>query len=148
MTRAGKEPAEDVKRAFVRAIELAGLKVHFVQMSKSQGVAGRWIMGAANPEGWAHECPAIELHAFVDLTGDIGAVEIRCSATDDDPLEKVFVAPTVRHCSCPLESLPETLVAVWEERQAVIDRVRRGEQDSHFVGRWEWKAPEELAEGK
>jgi hypothetical protein len=37
MTRAGKEPAEDVKRAFQRAIELAGLKAHRVEMFKAGG---------------------------------------------------------------------------------------------------------------
>ena len=141
MNRAGKEPAEDVKRAFVRAIEMAGLQVHFVQMFKSQGRAGRWIMGAANPEGWAHKLPAIALHAFVDDTGRTGAVEIRCSATDDDPLKKVFVAPTVRHCSCALQSLPETLRAVWEERHMVVDRIKQGNLGPRFVGQWTWEVP-------
>ena len=147
MIRAGKEPAEDVKRAFVRAIELAGLKVHFVQMIRGEHVAGRFIMGAANPVGWAHECPAIGLHTFVDFTGEVGPVEIRCSATDQDPLMNMFVTPTVRHCSCELASLPETLPAVWKERQVVIDRVKQDKLDSRFVGRWVWEAPEELADG-
>ena len=38
MARAGKEPAEDVKRAFRRAIELTGLKAHRVEMIKSEGI--------------------------------------------------------------------------------------------------------------
>ncbi len=52
MTRSGKEPAEDVKRAFRRAIKLAGLKAHRVEMFKTEGSGGRIVMGSANPEGW------------------------------------------------------------------------------------------------
>jgi hypothetical protein len=143
MTRAGKEPAEDAKRAIIRAIGLAGLKVHRVRMFKGEGVAGRFIMCAANPEGWAHECPALGMHTFVDFTGEIGQVEIRCSATDEDPLMNALTAPTLRHCSCELDRLPETLQAVWKERQVIIDRATHGEGGSRFVGRWVWEAPEE-----
>ena len=143
MIRAGKEPAEDVKRAFVRAIALAGLQVHRVQMFQGAGVAGRFVMGSANPDGWAHECPVIGMHSFVDFTGEISAVAIRCSATDQDPLMNVFLAPTIRDCSCALENLPETLQAVWAERQVVIDWVTQVKLASRFVGRWVWEAPEE-----
>lgn len=141
MIRAGKEPAEDVRRAFVRAIELAGLKVDRVRMFTGQSVAGRFIMGTAKPESWTHESPALGLQTFVDFTGEIGKVEIRCIATDADPLMNVFAAPTLRHCSCELESLPETIQAVWAERRLVIDWVQQGERDSRFVGRWVWEVP-------
>ena len=143
MTRAGKEPAEDAKRAFVRAIKQAGLRVHRVEMFKGGDTPGRFVFGTANPEGWAHECPAIELRTFVDFTGEIGPVEIRCSATDDDPIMNVFSAPNLRGCSCELAALPETLEAVWQERQAVLDWVKQAERDSRFVGRWVWEAAEE-----
>lgn len=144
MTRAGKEPAEDVKRAFVRAIERIGLKVHRVQMFTGEPAEGRFIMGSAKPEGWAHECPAIGMRTFVDFTGEIGNVEIRCSATDEDPLMNMFSAPTLRHCSCDLGSLPDILQAVWDERRRVIDWAKQVDQDSRFVGRWVWQAPGEL----
>ena len=51
MTRAGKEPAEDAKRAFVRAIKQAGLRVHRVEMFKGGDTPGRFVFGTANPEG-------------------------------------------------------------------------------------------------
>ena len=41
MTRAGREPAEDVKRAIRRAIEFAGLEVSEVRMFKTEGLHGR-----------------------------------------------------------------------------------------------------------
>jgi len=143
MTRAGKEPAEDAKRAFARAIKHAGLVVRRVEMFKGGNTPGRFVFGTANPEGWAQESPAVELRTFVDFAGEIGPVEIRCSATDDDHVMNVFNAPTLRDCSCELAALPETLDAVWQERQVVLVWVKQGEPNSRFVGRWVWEAPGE-----
>ena len=142
MTRAGKEPAEDVKRAFRRAIELAGLKAHRVEMFKAEGSRGRIIMGSANPEGWPHNCPAIEMSTLVEFSGEVGRVVIRGAATDEDHLLSAFSARTVRACSCALEDLPATLKAVWAERRLIIDLVKQGKLTSAFVGRWTWEAPE------
>jgi hypothetical protein len=142
MTRAGKEPAEDVKRAFRRAIELAGLKVHRVEMFKTEGFTGRIILGSANPEGWPHKCPAMEMSTLVGFGGEIGRVDIRCAATDEDHLVSGFSARTVRNCSCELKDLPVTLKAVWAERQAIVDLVKQGKLTSAFVGHWTWEAPD------
>ena len=142
MIHAGKEPAEDTKRAFVRAIELAGLKVHRVQTFTSQGMPGRFILGTANPAGWPHESPAIEMQMFVSFTGVTGQVEIRCIATDGEPLMNALSALILQHCSCNLGDLPETLQAVWNERRLVIDQGRQGRHNKGFVGRWIWKALE------
>ena len=146
MSRAGKEPAEDVKRAFIRAIQSAGLQVHRVQMFKG-GVTGRFVIGTANPVAWPHEAPAMELRTFMDFNGKIGPIEIYCRATDEDPLMNMFVAPTVRNCRCKLEDLPEALHAVWAERQDVIDQGRSRPNTSRFAGRWLWEAPEESLGG-
>ena len=142
MTRAGKEPAEDVKRAFRRAIELTGLKVHWVKMFKTEGSSGRIIMGSANPDDWPHKCPAIEMNTMVDFNGEVGRVDIRCAATDEDHLVVGFSARTVRNCSCELHDLPATLKAVWAERQAIVDLVKQGKLTAAFVGRWTWEAPD------
>ena len=143
MTRAGKEPAEDVKRAFRRAIKLAGLKVHRVEMRKTEAVNGRLILGWATPEGWPHECPALEMSTTVDFGGNVGPVTIRCAASDEDPLPNTFAARTVRGCSCQLQDLSATLKGVWVERQVIIDLVKRGELvESKFVGCWTWETPD------
>ena len=102
MTRAGKEPAEDVKRAIRRAVELAGLEVRGVRMSKSPGLDVRLVLGWASPVGWPHKLPAIELNAVVGFDGTVGDIEIRCAATDDDPLMNTFIAPHVQRCKCRL----------------------------------------------
>lgn len=137
MTRAGNEPAEDMKRAIRRAIELAGLEVQEVRMYTSPG-RGRMVHGAASPADWPHSVPAIELPALVGLDGAISDVQIRCAATDDDPVLQVFNAPNVQRCECPLANLPTTLKEVWVARREVIARLKTGESAPIFDGKWTW----------
>ena len=143
MTRAGKEPAEDVKRAIRRAIELAGLKVHEVRMFKSLRLDVRTVLGSANPAGWPHELPAVGLYALVRFDGAIGDIEIRCAATDGDPLMQTYSAPHLQCCNCRLADLPATLKAVWVARREVIARIQAGETPPIFDGKWNWAIPSE-----
>ena len=138
MTRAGKEPAEDVKRAIRRAIEVAGLEVRELHMFKSSVQEGRIVVGAASPTGWPHEAPAIGLLAVVGFDGSIGEIEIRCAATDGDPLMEMFRAPLIQQCNCRLVDLPTTLKEVWVARREVIDRIEAGEAAPIFDGKWKW----------
>ena len=138
MTHAGKEPAEDVKRAIRRAIELAGLEVDELRMFKSTRLDGRMVMGAASPAGWTHDLPAIALLAVVGFDGAVGEIEIRCAATDGDPLMEVFRAPRIQQCNCRLTDLPTTLKEVWVARREVIARLEAGEAEPVFDGKWNW----------
>ena len=138
MTRAGKEPAEDVKRAIRRAIELAGLEVRDLRMFKSTAVEGRFVVGAASPAGWPHDAPAIGLLAVVGFDGSIGEIEIRCAATDGDPLMEMFRAPHIQQCNCRLADLSTTLKEVWVARREVIARLAAGEAAPIRDGKWKW----------
>jgi hypothetical protein len=138
LTHAGKEPAEDVKRAIRRAIKLAGLEVRDLRMFKSTAVEGRIVVGAASPAGWPHEPPAIGLLAVVGFDGSIGEIEVRCAATDGDPLMEMFNAPHIRQCNCQLADLPTTLKEVWVARREVIARLEAGEAAPIFDGKWKW----------
>ena len=138
MTRAGKEPAEDVKRAIRRAIELAGLEVAELRMFKSTRLDGRIVVGAASPAGWPHDPPAIGLRAVVGFDGSIGEIEIRCAATDGDPVMEMFNAPYIQQCNCRLANLSTTLKEVWVVRREVIARLRAGESAPIFDGKWKW----------
>lgn len=138
MTRAGKEPAEDAKRAIRRAIELVGLEVRELRMFKSTRLDGRIVLGAASPAGWPHELPAITLLGVVGFDGSIGDIEIRCAATDGDPLMEMFSAPRVQQCNCRLAELPTTLKEVWVARREVITRLEAGEAEPIFAGKWNW----------
>ena len=136
MTRAGREPAEDVKRAMRRAIKLAGLEVRELRMFKSPVISSRILMGNASPLDWPHEQPAISLLAAVGYDGAIGEVEIRCAATDGDPLMELYRAPRLQRCTCLLAALPTTLKEVWVARREVIARMEAGEAEPIFDGKW------------
>ena len=138
MTLAGKEPAEDAKRAIRRAIELVGLEVREVRMFKSTRLDGRIVLGAASPAGWPHDLPAITLLTVVGFDGSIGEIEIRCAATDGDPLMEVYSAPRIQQCKCRLADLPTTLKEVWVARREVIARLEAGEAEPIFDGKWTW----------
>ena len=84
---------------------------------------GRIVVGAASPKGWPHDAPAIGLLAVIGFDGSIGEIEIRCAATDGDPLMETFSAPHIRQCSCQLTDLPTTLKEVWVARREIIARV-------------------------
>jgi hypothetical protein len=138
VTLAGKEPAEDVKRAIRRAIELAGLEVHEVRMFKAPNLDGRIVLSGASPTDWPYEQPAISLITVVGFNGSVGKIEIRCSASDGDPLMEVFNAPHLQQCTCQLSDLPATLKEVWVARREVIAKMHAGEKDPIFDGRWTW----------
>ena len=80
MTRAGREPAEDVKRAIRRAIEIAGLETRQVRMFKSSEADGRIVLAAASPADWPHDLPALELFVLVGFDGSVGEfnINMRC----------------------------------------------------------------------
>jgi hypothetical protein len=141
LTRAGKEPAEDVKRAIRRAIELAGLEVREVHMFKSPGLDSRIILGTATPAGWPHDLPAIELLTGVGFDGASSEIEIRCGATDGDPLMQMYSAPHVQCCRCQLADLLTTLKEVWVARREVVARLQAGEAAPIFDGKWNWAIP-------
>jgi hypothetical protein len=138
LTRAGKEPAEDVKRAIRRAFEVVGLETREVRMFKSSTSEGRIVLGTASPTGWPHELPAIELLVWVGFDGSVGEVDIRCAATDGDPMMELYSAPFLQRCRCELADLPVTLKEVWVARREVIGRLTQGETPPIFDGKWTW----------
>lgn len=138
MTRAGKEPAEDVKRAFRRAIDFAGLKVGAVRMHKIPAATVRVVHGTAMPEDWPHPGPPVEMYTSVGFDGKIQPVQIRCCATNDDPLADVLGTPILIGCYCELDELPVTLKEVWAAHWEVITRLEDGEPLPIFDGKWQW----------
>ena len=138
MTRAGKEPTEDVKRAFQRAIDFAGLDVYKIQMVKSDEGGGRGVIGWAKPQWWRHDCPAIEMSTLVKFDGQVELVNVRCAACDDDPIAHVFEAPRIQECRCSLAELPQVLKEVWAARGSILQRWKNGESLPIYDGRWTW----------
>ena len=107
-------------------------------MFKTEGLNGRIVLGGANPAGWSYEIPAVSFMTVVGFEGSVGQVEIRCSASDGDPLIDLFTVPYLQKCSCRLADLPATLKEVWVSRREVIARVAAGEAEPIFDGKWTW----------
>jgi len=139
--RAGREVAEDAKRAVRRAFEYAGLETHEVRMMMARDQKARFILGGASPQGWEHDLPALAVEFWVTMSGNITPVKVFCEASDDDPISsKTFGVLAVKDCLCPLDTLSETLKDMWAERQELMARQKAGEKIHSFTGkfRWEW----------
>ncbi len=126
MSRAGREPAEDVKRRLVAGCQEVGLEVASARMYllKEHGV--RVIHVAASAEDWPHENSMLSVMARVMVSGQWDeTVDIRCCATEDDPIG--MSGPWMKGRShVPLASLVEELRTTLQEREQVIAAMKCG----------------------
>jgi hypothetical protein len=99
---------------------------------------GRFVLGGARPACWPYEIPGVSFMSVVGFDGAVGEVEIRCSASNGDPLMNLYTVPNLKKCSCRLDDLPATLKEVWVSRREVIARMAAGEAEPIFDGRWTW----------
>jgi hypothetical protein len=126
MTRAGREPAEDLKRRFVAACEEVGLKVTNANMHLSPEATARVIHVAASVADWRHESPMLSIMATIPVTGQWPEyVEIRCCATDDDPVRGDCPWMKGRN-QVPMGALVDELRSTRDEREQVIGAVKAG----------------------
>ena len=83
MTRAGREPAEDVKRRLVAACQEVGLTVASARMHLIKEAGSRVVHVEPKVAGWSHESPTLSILASVKTSGDWpGSVDIRCVGSD------------------------------------------------------------------
>lgn len=87
MTRAGREPAEDVKRRLVVACQEVGLTVTSARMHLITERGYRFIHVEASPEQWSHDTSMVTVAADVPVTGQWPeTIDIRCNASDENSL--------------------------------------------------------------
>src|SRR6267142_1649194 len=87
MTRAGREPAEDVKHRLVAACQEVGLTVTSATMHLLAVAKARIIHVGASLPSWPYEVPSISLMSIVPVAGDWPEfVDIRCCGTEEDPV--------------------------------------------------------------
>lgn len=126
MSRAGREPAEDVKRRLVEACRQAGLTDMHARMHLSKEAGRRIIdVGAALP-GWPHDVPTVSILASVKVTGDSPRfVDVRCTASHENPIR--LDGPWMKgRTGIPMERLVEELRETLEERELVISAAMAG----------------------
>ena len=141
ITRAGKEPAEDVRRAFKRACQEAGLIVARTMARLMEDRKGRAVVVDGSPPDWPHDGPMVSLMTFVSVAGDVGRVRIYCQGNDGDPIRSFFLNPTLRDCVVPLEEAGETLKTTLLDRVQVGHLIAAGNEPPFSVGDWTWDVP-------
>ncbi len=139
MSRAGREPAEDVKRRFVAACEEVGLDIHHANMIRNRDDGSRLILVGAVPAKWVHDTPMLSLMTKVLSSGDWArTVDVRCVATDEEP--DPASAPWMQgRGEVPLGELIEQLRETLAEREQVLAAVKAGRRGPFEFERSVWK---------
>lgn len=139
MSRAGREPAEDVKRRFVTACQEVGLDIQSANMIRNRDDGSRLILVGAVPSEWAHDTPMLSLMTNVSSSGDwTRTVDVRCVATDEDPA--TAQAPWMQgRGEVPLGELIEQLRETLAEREQVMAAIKAGQRGPFEFQRSVWK---------
>lgn len=138
MSRAGREPAEDVKRRLVAACQEVGLTIDSARMILLKERGHRVVHVGASVPGWPHECPMLSVMAYVKVTGDWPeGVDVRCVASDEDPVTVMGPRMTGRGC-VPFSRLVDQLGDTLKEREEVMRLVKSGLQGPYKFERSVW----------
>ena len=139
MSRAGREPAEDLKKRLVAACQEVGLTVGSAQMILRKEAGTRMIHVDGCPENWPHESPMLGLMVNITTGGQWnGTVDIRCCGTEDDPVSGR--TPWMKgRSNVMLEELVEQLRETLDERQKVIAAIKFGIEGPYRFERSVWE---------
>jgi hypothetical protein len=139
MTRAGREPAEDLKRRFVAACQEVGLTVASANMHLIREAQRRIVLVQASLPDWPHESSMLTVMASIPVTGDWPKfVDIRCTGSEDDPLR--MNCPWMRgRDKVPIEQLISELRETLHEREQVITAAKSGKPGPYRFERTVWQ---------
>ena len=146
MNRAGREPAEDVKRRIVSACQQAGLKVATARMYLRRNQGDRVIIVGASPRDWDREHPMITVLTVVTMAGDwSGTVDVRCSTADDDSVMGFWEIPVMQgRNAVPAKELARQLRETLQEREQVTAAIKLGVDGPYTFERSRWKRPSDI----
>ena len=146
MTRAGREPAEDVKRRLIAVCQEVGLAIQNANMIRHPDSGSRLILVEAIPDGWSLDTPMLSLMASVSARGDwTRTVDVRCAATDGDP--DPGHAPWMRGRSAvPLGELIDQIHETLAERKQVMAAIEDGVRGPYEFKRSIWKVVDLLGD--
>ena len=120
MTRAGREPAEDVKRRLVAACQEVGLVVKSATMHLHKDLGSRLVHADASLPEWPHEIGMLSVMAVVGVDGSWPeTVDIRCIASRENPTT-VFGPWMQGRGRVPFGDLIKELQATLAERKQVM----------------------------
>ena len=139
MTRAGREPAEDVKRRLVAACQEVGLTVTSARMHLIRKAGARVVHVEGKVARWSHEVPTLSILTSVKETGDWPeSVDIRCVGSDEDPV--MLSGPWMKgRNEVAFGELIEQLQETLKEREMVIAAVRSCVEGPYKFERSVWE---------
>lgn len=145
MTRAGREPAEDVKRRIVTACKEVGLVVNKASMNLLKDHGVRVINVDASSSEWPHELPMLAVMAIVKTCGTWPqTVDIRCTATNENPLS--LNGPWMKgRDKVPFCQLVDQLVETLAERDQVAALIQSGTPGPYVFPRAVWDRVDPLS---
>jgi hypothetical protein len=136
MTRAGREPTEDVKRRLIAACQEVGLEVDTARMHLMKEHGYRLVHVGASPEEWPHETSMISVSANVSISGAWPkTVDIRCNASNDNALSGPWMKG---RGDVPFEDLITELRETLNEREQVVALVQAGTPRPYAFTRSVW----------
>lgn len=126
MTRAGREPAEDVKRKLIAACRELGLDRVSARMTLMPAMNLRLVYVDAAPADWPSETPLVGLIASVATNGDCTGVRIIPASADDTSTAGLSGPFMKGRDRVPFVDVVEEVRATLAERQEVVAAVRSG----------------------
>src|SRR5262245_24003278 len=144
MNRAGREPAEDVKRRLAAACREVGLKVVSARMVLFHQHRPRLVHVSANVPGWSHEGPTLSLMTTVKMSGERPEfVDVRCAGTDEEPAH--LTGPWMKgRDRVPFSKLIEELIETLREREQVVAAEKAGRKGPYRFAKTVWAKPDIL----
>lgn len=139
MSRAGREPAEDVKRRLVAACQEVGLTVASARMHLIKEAGARVVHVEGRIDDWPHETPTLSILATVSESGDWPeSVDIRCVGSDED--RAMLNGPWMKgRGKVAFGELVEELQETLREREMVIAAGRSGIPGPYKFERSVWE---------
>ena len=144
MSRAGREPAEDVKRRLVAACQEVGLVVNNANMHLMKDHGVRLIHVGASVPDWPGETPMLSVMASVGINGQWPeTVDIRCTASIE-PADDLRGPWMKGRSEVPFQDLIEPLRETLKERQQVIALVQQGASGPYVFAQSVWDTVDPL----
>jgi len=139
LTRAGREPAEDVKRRLMAACQEVGLTVASARMYLSKEAGARFVQVEGRVAGWSYEVATLSISAIVKQTGDWPeSVDIRCIGSNEDPA--LLRGPWMKgRNEVAFGELIEQLQETLKEREMVIAAAKSGVAGPYKFARSIWE---------
>ena len=139
MTRAGREPAEDVKRRLVAACQEEGWVVKTATMHLAKEFGKRLVHLDAAPPDWPYDTGMLSVMTRIGVAGEWPAtIDIRCIASRENPAS--VLGPWMKgRDKVPFQRLAEELQATLSEREQVMAMAESDDVGPYVFEKSVWK---------